>query len=224
MEEINMEIKRLTIYTNNLLETKHFYVETLGLYLINEDLQSFVLQIGKSELKFVEQSDQTKPFYHFAVTICANQFLAAKNWLQGKVILNTEEGEDEVQFSRGHSLYFEDPSGNIVEFYGRNHFVNNKTTFSVEDVIELSEINLTTKDVIRTGRKLMANGLLHLDDEGFNENYLNFIGSENVYFLVGPIGRVWFFSTKPAEVHPVTVELINGMIVSVNKEGELFIL
>lgn len=218
-----MQIKCITINTNSLLETKQFYVEVLGFYLISEDEQSFILQVGKSTLKFVEQVEQTKPFYHFAFTICANQFLPAKKWLQDKVTLNTEDGKDEVQFSRGRSLYFEDPSGNIVEFYGRNYFVNNKSFFSIKDIIEISEMSLTTKNVMETGKKLLEHGLLHLDDEDLTEHALNFIGSDNVYFLVGPVGRVWFFSSKNAEIHPVTVELNGGMIVSVNKKGALTI-
>lgn len=216
-----MEIKRVTIYTNHLLKTKQFYVDILGFHLMNQEHQSFVLQVGKSELAFVEQTEQTNPFYHFAFTISANQFSLAKKWLQEKVVLNTEDGKDEVQFSRGRSLYFEDPSGNIVEFYGRTHFVNDKSSFSIEDVIEISEINLTTQDVLGTGNELIDKGLIHLDDEDLNENELNFIGSDQVYFLVGPIGRVWFFSSKPAEVHPLVVELKSGRTASVNKEGEL---
>lgn len=216
-----MKINRVTLNTNHLIENKQFYVELLGFNLVKEDENSFTIQGGNSELTFVKVQDKSNPFYHFAFTICHNQFDIAKKWVQDRVVLNKEEGDDEVHFKAGKSLYFYDPSGNIVEFYARKSFENDKSTFSIEDIIEISEINITTRNVLKTGKELVEHGLTHIDNEPLSESALNFIGSKNVYFLVGPVGRVWFFSTKKAEVHPVTVELKDGIIVSVNEKGIL---
>ncbi|WEG11297.1 VOC family protein [Pullulanibacillus sp. KACC 23026] len=216
-----MEIRKVTLMTHKLKEMKEFYLNGLGFKLVSDDVSAFTIQAGKSELTFINEQGVRKPFYHFAFTIPAELFLSAKKWAEKRVKLNRDKGADEVTFNRGRSIYFEDPAGNIVEFYARNCFHAEADAFSIDEIIEISEINLTVNQVVRTGGVLVNLGFTHIDEGPLSETSLNFIGSPDVYFLVGPIGRVWFFSDKKAESHPVRVELVDRTVVSVDEKGDM---
>ena len=71
-----------------------------------------------------------RPYYHFAFNIQSNMFNKAKSWVKEKVSLNLEDGEDEADFSHlpAHSLYFYDPSGNVVEYILRHKRCNKGDT------------------------------------------------------------------------------------------------
>ena len=79
-----------------LAKTKDFYITLLGFNLLHETEDSFVIQAGESELEFQQSHVNDRPFYHFAFDIPSNQFKDAKKWVEAKVVLNREDGEDEV--------------------------------------------------------------------------------------------------------------------------------
>ena len=112
-----MEIRQVTLQTKNLAKMKAFYIETLGMSLTQESEESFQVAVGSSLLEFTSMNVEGEPYYHFAFNIPSNKFKEAKTWVKGKVELNVENGEDQVEFSHllADSIYFYDPAGNIVE-------------------------------------------------------------------------------------------------------------
>ncbi|PGS47299.1 glyoxalase [Bacillus sp. AFS041924] len=218
-----MLINKVVIQTCLLNETKDFYINKLKFNCITSKNNSFTIEVGESLLEFVEAKEGTNPFYHFAFNVPSNQFQKAKKWAQSIVKLTMEEGHDEIyfEFLDAHSFYFEDPSGNIVEFISR-HSISRKSVmpFSVQSILNISEINLTTHDVFTVGKQLISNGILERNN---NEliNGLNFMGGKGCFILLGPPNRKWLFSNKNAEIFPVVITIDNGKIIIVNERGEI---
>ncbi|GAA0337763.1 hypothetical protein GCM10008967_30030 [Bacillus carboniphilus] len=218
-----MYFKSVTLSTSKLEALKNFYVDTLGIEMVTENEGEFSLKIGRSELTFVSCSSNHNPFYHFAITISGEHFSQAKKWAQSKVQLNKEDNEDEVYFKflDAHSFYFEDPAGNVVEFIGRNSMNADQSSFSMKSLLDLSEVNITVEDVLDKGRAMLQEGFSEIFNQPLEPDSLNFLGNRDAYFLLGPVGRTWYFSNQLAESHPVTVELDTGRVVSLDHEGEL---
>lgn len=218
-----MFINKVTIYSHALDEMKDFYVTLLGFPLINETVTSFTILIGASELEIQHSNYHSKPFYHFACTIPSNQFKEGKEWAKSKVILNKEDNEDEIFFSNfnAHSIYFMDPSKNIVELISR-HSLNTDvySPFSSDHILNISEINLTTHSVVNVGKQLIKAGL-PFREELLKENQLNFVGEKGSYILLGPEQRVWLFSNKKAEIHPIIIEINNRIKIDLNNKGHV---
>ncbi|MEY8350857.1 VOC family protein [Bacillus cereus] len=217
-----MLINKVVLYSQALEEVQEFYLHTLGFQLLHNGEASFSIRVGESELEFRKSHSNTKPFYHFAFNIPSNQFSEAKEWAKKKVVLNVEDGADEVYFSRlnAHSFYFMDPAGNIVEFISR-HTISPESNepFSVHSILNVSEMSMTTDQVLAVGNQLVEYGILVRDGEVLSEDF-QFMGENGAYLLLGPSGRRWFFSEVDAEVHPLIIEVDHKKQVEINRQGE----
>ncbi|WP_088042380.1 glyoxalase [Bacillus sp. EAC] len=221
-----MLINKVVLLTTNLVETRDFYINKLQFESTEIMSDSFTVKVGNSLLKFIETQSEKDPFYHFAFNIPANKFREAKEWAQTKVNLTIEDGKDEIffEFLNAHSFYFEDPSGNIVEFISRHSISpNTSKDFSPKSIIGISEINVTTKDVHLIGNRLILNGIQVREDREINES-LNFMGSKGCFLLLGPPKRRWLFSEKIAEVFPVSITVDNKLEIKVTDIGEVSII
>ncbi|WP_242143330.1 MULTISPECIES: VOC family protein [unclassified Bacillus cereus group] len=219
-----MLINRVILYSNALEEMKEFYVRILGFRLLHSNEIRFSIQVGESELEFRKNDLTTKkPFYHFAFNIPSNRFSEAKKWARNKVVLNIEDGVDEIYFPRSHahSFYFMDPSGNIVEFISR-HSISPESNepFSVHSILNMSEMSLTTNQVLAVGEQLIDFGILVNKKGKLNEEF-NFMGESGVYILLGKTGRRWLFSHLNAEVHPLMIEIDREKRVEVTEDGKV---
>lgn len=224
-----MLVTKVTLYSHKIMQTEAFYREVLGIDVAPVDQKGkigFQVKIGKSLLEFLEVKDGSKPFYHFAINIPGKLFPAAKKWVQERTTLNLEDGEDEVyfEFLDAYSLYFQDPSGNIVEFIARNRLSDlaQSETFSIEEFISIGEINLTTTEVVKGGRQLVSAGIPVRAGAGLRtDGKLNFLGEleGESFLLLGPEGRKWFFSNRISEVHPVTIEVDQEKVIQLGKDG-----
>ncbi|WP_096188109.1 VOC family protein [Evansella halocellulosilytica] len=216
-----MLIKEVKIYSNDMNKMKHFYHHTLGFSIIGENETSIVFQVGDSRLRIEANRFHTSPVYHFAFNIFANHFQEAKAWAKQRVKLNVEEGQDEVYFenSDAHSFYFYDPSGNVVEFISR-HSLSEKSDerFSVRKIMNISEISLTTKNVLHVGKSLIDAGI-DVRDAPVKAGQLNFLGESGSYILLGPEKRRWYFSIIEAEVHPLTITIDPNIHIHVDTSG-----
>ncbi|MEK4671053.1 VOC family protein [Niallia sp. FSL R7-0271] len=223
-----MEIKSLTLHSNNLVETKMFYTKTLGFTLVDEDDNNFQIMVGSSKLTFTNQSASNNPFYHFAFNIPANKFSEEKQWTKERLNLLTENGEDEVDFSHlsAHAFYFYDPSGNIVEFiarYGINS--NSNLPFTSESILNISEIGLVVEDVMQTGQEMINNGIFERDNNSISDKYLNFMGKKHkgIFVILAQPDRKWLFSEKYSAIFPLEIVLDNNKILIVNTKNEFLI-
>ncbi len=203
----------MTLFSHLVDELKKFYIENLGFRLVESNSGGFEIKVGESLLEFKQTQSTTKPLYHFAFMIPVNKFEEAKKWAKQKVLLSEEDNEDEISFaySNAQSFYFIDPSGNIVEFICRKLISpsSERLGFSVEDLVKISEINLTTNEVISVGRKIREFGIPVRNNESLLEDSLNFLGEKEggCFILLGPPKRRWIFSSQDSEIHPLIIEI-----------------
>lgn len=223
-----VEIRRVTLKTNAIQALKGFYKEVLDMDILNEDDQSFEVAVGNSILEFISTNVKGNPYYHFAFNIPSNKFNEAKSWVESRVQLNTEDGEDEADFSDlpAHSLYFYDPAGNIVEFIARHSISKDSDDpFSSQSLLKISEISVTVQDAQSAGERLSRIGIRERDQEPIDGSALNFMGRRedgNSLLLIEP-GRRWIFSDKRAEVYPLEILLDTGDRIMVNEQHELVV-
>jgi catechol 2,3-dioxygenase-like lactoylglutathione lyase family enzyme len=200
-------IENITLLTSNLHETKDFYTKILELKLINENSNEFTVEVGLTDLTFKQTDKRSNPYYHFAIDIPENKMDEVKIWTKYRAKLNTEEGQDEVSFKtwNAHSIYFEDPSGNIVEFIARHNLNNGiEHKFSSEELLSISEIGIVVEEVIPFVRTLNKIGIPNWREDS---DGLTPVGNEEGLFIVVKNGRRWFFSERYAEFYPVIVSI-----------------
>jgi catechol-2,3-dioxygenase len=133
------KIVETCIYSYELEKMKNFYVNAIGLQLISEEKGRHVfLKVGKSMLLIFNpkntmvESNSIFPIHgaitppaiiHFALEI------EKEDYENSKILLNQNkiEIEKEITWKEGtKSIYFRDPTGNLVEFITRD-------TWPVED-------------------------------------------------------------------------------------------
>ncbi|MBO0419300.1 hypothetical protein JZO80_03915 [Vagococcus fluvialis] len=223
-----MEIVKARLLTNFFNETLDFYQTKLGFTIKNQTATTFEVEIGKDLIEFTESHLEEAPFYHFAFDIPAGSFEEAKQWLQRKVDLSTEGGNDQITFDilDSSSVYFEDSSGNIVEFIERRK-TNPKSDveFSAKSIQGISEMSFIVDEKLE-----VANELLNYDIKGmFNSEVkadgLSFMtDQENKVFilLVNP-GRKWLFSEKKSKMFEQEIVLDSGLILKIDNENNVIL-
>lgn len=207
-----MIIEEVLFYSVKLEELHHFYGVTLGMRVseINPVEEAFTLQAGSTKMIFKHWNTASQvegkgrvPFYHFAWMIPTNQFQEAKQWAASRVRLSTDGERDETHSNNwdSHSLYFEDPAGNIVELIA-HHRENNEQerAFSVADILKVCEIGLVSEDVPATVHELEKAGLSRW---GEGSDTFSPVGDRNGLFIVVRKERVWFFSNQKAQIFPL---------------------
>lgn len=221
-----MEIVKARLLTNFFNETLDFYQTKLGFTIKNQTATTFEVEIGNNLIEFTESHLEEAPFYHFAFDIPAGSFEEAKQWLQRKVDLSTEGGNDQITFDilDSSSVYFEDSSGNIVEFIERRK-TNPKSDveFSAKSIQGISEMSFIVDKKLE-----VANELLNYDIKGmFNSEVkadgLSFMtDQENKVFilLVNP-GRKWLFSEKKSKMFEQEIVLDSGLVLKIDRENNV---
>ncbi|RTR34016.1 hypothetical protein EKG37_07330 [Robertmurraya yapensis] len=221
-----MEIKSVILQSNHIEKMKQFYVERFGFPLINEDENSFRIVVGTSELEFTSQQVEGNPYYHFAFNIPSNLFAEAKEWVKERVALNIDFDNDEIYFSNfsAYSFYFYDPAGNIVELIARQSLAEvREGSFSIESIMNISEIGLTVDDAIDTCNRLMEIGIHEREHGDLTSTSLNFMGeiSKGVFIIVNQPGRRWIFSDKKSAIYPLEITTTNERRIVVNSDRQL---
>lgn len=206
-----MRIQELSLQTRHLADQKEFYSTTLGLPLLAETTDSFIVQAGTTRLRVdVTQQDA---LYHVAFTIPRNVFTQAKSWLRERVsLLLTRNGEDEIFFANinARSLYFCDAANNILECIAHYDLEREaEGAFVPADILHVSEIGLPVEDVL-------ALAVLLKEKQGI-EPYPSpravfegfaFLGDIYGQLVVVKTGRLWLpTETVQATVAPVRLTI-----------------
>jgi catechol 2,3-dioxygenase-like lactoylglutathione lyase family enzyme len=221
-----MRIAKARLLTNFFNETLDFYQTKLGFTIKNQTATTFEVKIGKDLIEFTESHLEEAPFYHFAFDIPAGSFEEAKQWLQRKVDLSTEGGNDQITFDilDSSSVYFEDPSGNIVEFIERRK-TNPKSDveFSAKSIQGISEMSFIVDKKLE-----VANELLNYDIKGmFNSEVkadgLSFMTDQEnkVFILLVNSGRKWLFSEKKSKMFEQEIVLDSGLVLKIDRENNV---
>ncbi|GGG69458.1 VOC family protein [Paenibacillus radicis (ex Gao et al. 2016)] len=209
-----MRIQSIRLLTKNVEQLQQFYAQLLGLPLLDRSKDSFTVLAGKSYLTFEQTEDADEnPYYHFAFDIPQNKMDEAINWLSSKKIsLNLLPDHSYKTYSKtwdATSIYFDDPSGNIIEFISRHSLINEvNTSFSGMSILNISEIGLVVHDVTSTMEFLKSN--LKLDAYKNNYNSFAAVGDENGLFILAAHERVWFGSDKKADIFRTEVTIEGG--------------
>lgn len=221
-----MEIVKARLLTNFFNETLDFYQTKLGFTIKNQTATTFEVEIGKDLIEFTESHLEEAPFYHFAFDIPAGSFEEAKQWLQRKVDLSTEGGNDQITFDilDSSSVYFEDPSGNIVEFIERRK-TNPKSNveFSAKSIQGISEMSFIVDEKLEVANDLLNYGIRGMFNSGVKADGLSFMtDQENKVFilLVNP-GRKWLFSEKKSKMFEQEIVLDSGLILKIDRENNV---
>lgn len=196
--------------------------------LTEESEDKFQVIAGTSLLEFRANNVDSEPFYHFAFDIPSNKFRDAKTWVESKVKLNSEDGEDVANFSHipAHSLYFNDPAGNVVEFISRHSTAEkSEELFSQKSILSISEMSLTVEDAIKTAKKLLDLGIKERDGDPISDSSLNFMGksASGPFLLLTQLGRRWIFSNKISAIHPIEIVLDTNDRIVVTDDYEVVI-
>lgn len=216
-------IKQATIFAANYEETLAFYKKLFSSLIEETSEDQFKVLFPLNTLEIKRRSDAERPYYHFAFLIPYHKFESAKKNVSAIVPLNTEDGKDEMSFMEGiNSFYFDDPSGNIVEFIGKKLDENGTGTFSVEDVHGLAEISLTPQSISEAAEQLDQAELLGKSPDKVKLDGLNFISIQETTILLAPERYRWLFSEKRAKPFPQTI-IVNDQQISVDAEGKLSI-
>ncbi len=210
--------KKVTLYTDQLEDMKGFYEYQMGFRIVEEDSKSFTLAIGSSTLIFRES--ERKAVYHFAFNIPGNQFTLAKSWAASRVTLNRQEGMNEIFYANfnADAFYFQDPAGNVVEFIARRN-IDRMGDFTIDSLLNISEVSITTPFVEDIGELLEDMDIPVRGNKGIEPKALNFLGRDDAFILLVAPKRTWYFSKQKSEVHPLTIELVDGRQIEIDEEG-----
>ncbi|WP_210468494.1 glyoxalase [Sporosarcina sp. 6E9] len=197
---------------------KSFYQNILEMHLIEDGIERFTLQIGSSTLTF--KASHLPASYHFAFNIPGTHMAEAKKWLQARVELNHEDGNDEIYYKRfdADAVYFDDPAGNVVEFIGRRSKVG-VGHFTSNSLMNISEMSITTSFVSDVAMKLKEAGVTSRNNVPIEPDSLNFLGEDDTLIILVPPKRRWYFSDKFSEVYPLKIELVNGRSLLMDEKG-----
>lgn len=210
-----MKISELKLFTSNIEQQKEFYTQTLGLNLLNDNINSFSAKVGSSILTFIEGKENS--CYHFAINIPSNQIKESLNWIKERVEVLKFEDQEIANFSNWNSeaIYFYDYDKNIVEFIARkNLYIDSHENFTEKSLLQISEIGMPVDDVLKTFENLNWNFNL----KKYDGDYERFcaMGDENGLFVVVNYNeKKWF--PQMDEARPFPFEIIFE-----NTEGQIF--
>ena len=215
MAGLKIERVELAAPRGSLKALEAFYGHKIGVPVGVYGESELELHIGHSTIQFSRMSGDERPFYHFAFLVPGNRFAAAHSWLAARAeVLPHLESEDTVfdfAFINARACYFHDPAANIVELIAHRGISESHApgeTFSVNELVGVSEIGLVTPDKVRAAKTLDDSlGLTVWHGEVHGSDGLAFLGRQAHTVILASPGRGWLPTDRPAEVHPVRVGL-----------------
>lgn len=203
-----MNITYLELQTRDLHAQRDFYAETLELP-VKLSPRRLEVQAGKTTLVFTPAPPDFDGAYHFAFNIPENQFQAAKAWISNRIpLLHDEIGKDEFASEswKSNSVYFKDAAGNVLEFIARHNLKNAVLgDFESQQILNISEIGLPSKDVIAFANELCSKLSLSVFQQKPGETFTP-VGDDHGLFILPIQDRIWIpNSGVPAQLLPVKV-------------------
>jgi catechol-2,3-dioxygenase len=188
-----------------LKKMRQFYVDTLGLRLLEARRDRMAICAGETRLTFeLAAADEGQPFYHFAFNIPENKIRAARDWQRERTPLlpiprhlgDPVCPNDVVHYRHwdAHSVFFFDPAENVAEYIAR-HTLKNPAhgAFSSADILYASEIGLIVDDVTKAASSLAQ--VVGLKQYRGGSDQFTAMGDEQGLLLVMKRGRVVSFDS-----------------------------
>lgn len=203
-----------------IAEMAAFYRDKLGLNVTASSPEECIVDAGQTRITFVKKAEPAKmPFYHFAFNIPENKIVAAHRWQSERTPLlpiparlrEARFPDEVVNYAHwnAHSIFFFDPSYNVVEYIARHDLANAAPGgFTSDDILYASEIAFVTDDVSATSEKLrQIAGTGNF--RGASDQFAA-VGDELGLLLVMKRGRVISFEspvTKAVDVFPTAATI-----------------
>lgn len=220
----DMNIKRLTLFSDNIKAQRHFYEDSLGLST-EETFEGFVVKVGNSKLNFIYSKNPYQ--YHYCFLIPCNQLKAATSWLKKRLdLIPIETGKYNVFFDswNAESVYFYDGNGNIVEFIARFDLKNEiQVPFKSEHILCLNEIGMVSGDNISLFKKLNESfGVKKW--RGSLDRFCAVGNQEGLLLLLNnKVKKTWFPTEAFPQRSPFIIEFKKGKVIySFAFNGETF--
>jgi catechol-2,3-dioxygenase len=154
-----------------------------------------VVTIGGSRLRFTV--GQASAPYHLAINIPSNQLRSAKDWLERRASMLSDEVFN-FEFWNAEAIYFEDADGNVLELIGRRELRNERPgSFGPEMFLGISEIGLPVAET-RTAIEILEQTFGLAVFTGDRDQFTA-VGGEDGLFIVVPAGRPWLPTEHASE-------------------------
>ena len=217
-----MNILELQLLSSDILQTKRFYHEILGLSIIQADDLSIRISAGRSALQFKNVNDQN-PFYHFAFNIPANKFEEAHAWANKRVQLmpiTLSTNIADFKNWNAKAFYFFDNNQNIVEFIARFDLDNNSDkAFDGSSIFSISEIGLVVDNAKAYSEKFLEEGGLNFFSRQPPQDDFVAIGDDHGLFIVVNNKRNWYPTSKPAAKFWTSIKIEeNGKVTDIEMD------
>lgn len=184
---------------------ERFYGRDLGL-AVGREGDRLTAAVGDARLTF-EAAHEGEPFYHFAFLVPGGGFDAAHAWLAARTEILPRAGTTETVFDFSFwdalACYCHDPAGNIVEL-----IAHRDTPGTGRDPIAISEVGIVSPDPHATAARIRDE--LGLELWSGDLDGLAFVGRKAHTLILSRPGRGWLPTGRPAEPHPVGIELSDG--------------
>ncbi|MCP1996502.1 VOC family protein [Flavobacterium sp. HSC-61S13] len=206
-----MKINAITIETNSLENTQHFYSDILQFNLTYKSDLELHYKIGHSLLKFVET---TKPIavYHYAFNIPASLLDNALIWSTKhlKLIKNPkDEWVTTFENWNAQAIYFLDNNGNLLEFIARHDRKESiiADSFDPSKIEGISEIGIVTAQPMELAENWIEQyGLSYFEKSPPTTDFLAIGDDEGLLIVVSP-QRNWFPTAIPARETLTQIEI-----------------
>jgi hypothetical protein len=208
-----VDFKRLDLRSNRMDEQREYYTKLFPFPLVDETSDSFTIQTGKSQIRFVNDDNaHDQVLCHFAFNIPENQLESAMEWVQKRwpLIRNRREGGHVVHFRNinAHSVYWFDQSGHLLEFIAQHDLPNARTgDFDETGILQACEIGLVTPDVVATCDELELKTGLRVRTSSRGNTVFSPTGDRYGYFIVVKQERVWLMTDIPSTQVPIRVTM-----------------
>ncbi len=212
-----MFLKEIRLLSGNIAALKTFYGEVLELPVTHTHKRSISITAGRSDLIFEEINDDSNPFYHLAFNVPSNNFTEAFEWIQKRSELLWLEDyksyiADFVNW-RAKSVYFLDPSGNILELIARFDLDDQADElFSSGQIRNVSEIGLvfSEENLDKNMNELLSKYNLRYFPKQPPLKHFRAIGDDEGLFIAVIANRNWFSTEMPSGIFPLEVTFINN--------------
>jgi catechol-2,3-dioxygenase len=204
-----MKIQTLDLLAVDLQAQRNFYSTVLEL---RTELTTSELQVkaGTTEILLTQAPADFDGAYHFAFNVPENQYVAAKQWIAGRIpLLRDKNGKEDFASEswNSDSIYFLDAAGNILEFIAR-HNLQNATdgSFDSSQILNVSEIGLPSENVIELASRLCTEVGLSVFKQEPNATFTP-VGDEDGLLILPVQDRIWMpDSGVPAKMLPIRVQ------------------
>ncbi len=206
-----MKLKHVKLFCAQLDQLKYFYGEKFNFPVEEQGREEVSFRLGDSKLTFIE-TRLNNPYYHFAFNIPYYQVEDALQWAKKRVDILTYQKKEVQEFPewKARAFYFRDPSGNIVEFIGRERLEGQgREPFSEKSIWNISEIGLPVFQVSSAVKMLQENTDVPQFD--CSDNVFCACGDdEGLFIVVDKAEKQWFPTAEPARSFPLTVHFSQG--------------